>query len=158
MAENNNPEKRNKEDLAARIVSARPIKLIIINYELLISSIDDAISGELTENAEKAREFLTELQLSLDMSIDVSKDLLPIYIYVGKIINEAIRTKNAKDLPEAKKILAALLDTWRELESSGAGDAIVFDNPFNGESPYITYGKHGEIETYDDDPNKGFTV
>jgi len=154
--------KYSKEDYVSRIASASPLKLVIINYELLIGSVEEAIASEADEaafvrNLSRARDFLSELVSSLDMSVEISKQLAPVYFYVNKIFTDSLRTKKAERLPETVKIMSKLLKAWNAITGDENGSAPLIANAQKIYSN-ITYGKNGTLDTYESEANRGFTV
>ena len=109
----------NANDWVVRISSATPAELVVINFEMLIDALDaaiDAPEGETfgTEMG-RAKSLLDELILSLDHEAEISQELAPIYLYVNGLLMTAVRKSNTEPLPEARRILAELLNAWKQI-------------------------------------------
>ncbi|MDR0957697.1 MAG: flagellar protein FliS [Clostridiales bacterium] len=104
-----------KAQYAARIRAASAFELVIINYELFLITVEDAIeSPEAVPLVRRARAFLHELIVSLDMESQLAENLYPLYIYVNKLLSECTVKKNNVKLEEVRKIMSSLLDAWKE--------------------------------------------
>ncbi len=153
----------NKElviDFQTRIVNAGRGELLIINYEMLLAQIDDAIEaisenekGEFSKAMLNAHKLLTELSSGLDFQYDISKELMSIYIYVNKKFVNASAHHTEDDLLEASKILSVLLEGWKLTEYEEEAPVIT-----NGQKIYagLTYGRNDLNETVDTSVNRGF--
>ena len=81
------------ENRTAQIANASSGQLIVITYELILEALDEA-QGQIPVKDEKsfkrsiesAQKLLRELMVSLDMSYDISNDLMSLYSYINKII------------------------------------------------------------------------
>lgn len=153
----------NKElvrDFQTRIVNAGRGELLIINYEMLLAQIDDAIEAihggddeEYSKAMVNSHKLLRELSSGLDFQYDISKELMSIYIYVNKKFIDASVQQSEKDLLEAAKILRILLEGWKLTDYEEEAPVIS-----NGQKVYagLTYG-HGTLnESVDVDVNRGF--
>lgn len=153
----------NKEDYVARISSASPLQLVIINYELTLQFIKDALENitksqnQYEENIKKAQDSLGRLISTLDMDYDLSKLLFDLYLYVNKLLIKAFFSRSADSLTEAVEILEALLKSWEALENEVTSPITVM---YSAQRIYagLTY-KNGELEEYIDDPgNRDYKV
>ncbi len=145
--------KNQYESFARRLTSASPLQMIIINFELLIMNIE---SGDIPA----AKDFLRLLEDSLDMSYDISQNLLSLYIYVYKLLNDAGFTKSEEQakvyLCDAKAICEKILSGFQEIPQDTA--ETVMDN---SQTIYagLTYGngRRGTLDEYVPvDSNRGF--
>jgi len=111
----------------ARISNADPLGLVIITYELILANITEAMDTKDSIHAKKSltksRQFLADLITSLDMSHEISKSLMSVYIYVNKLLiegelkaNGSKFTEMQKSLSEASEILNDLLKSWKALQ------------------------------------------
>ncbi len=148
------------KDFQTRIVNAGRGELLIINYEMLLAQIDDAISAVHEGDDEgfskamvNAHKLLRELSSGLDFQYDISKELMSIYIYVNKKFIDASINQSEDDLIEAGKILGILLEGWKLTDYDE--DAPVISN---GQKVYagLTYGRGNLNETVDTDVNRGY--
>jgi len=121
------------KNYSAKIANADPLGLVIITYELILSNTSEALKAKNSAAAKKsllkARQFLAELIAALDLSQDVSKNLMSIYIYVNKLLiegelkaNSGKRSQMQKPIDEANSILNELLESWKKLEESDEVD------------------------------------
>ncbi len=104
------------EDYTLRIAQATPVQLVIINYELLINHAKAAQAADtieaLKKHVRKARSFNELLINALDLSYKIGRDLMPIYIYVNKLLSKADVTESAEPLSCVIKIMSKLLESW----------------------------------------------
>lgn len=148
------------KDFQTRIVNAGRGELLVINYEMLLAQIDDAIEAvrdgddeEFSKAMVNSHKLLRELSSGLDFQYDISKELMSIYIYVNKKFIDASINQSETDLVEAAKILGILLEGWKLTDYDE--DAPVISN---GQKVYagLTYGRSNLNETVDTDINRGF--
>ncbi|MCL2874228.1 MAG: flagellar protein FliS [Defluviitaleaceae bacterium] len=118
-----------KEEYETRVATATPLGLVIINYELLLDYIDASISSVETdefdscvENAINSNGLLMD---SLDLSYEIGRELMSIYIYVSKILVDARRIKDIELLKEAKELVSILFESWQEIAKSDDGTPIL---------------------------------
>ncbi len=154
-------EKLSAEDYVARIANATPLQLVVITYELVIKYIDDATENiENTKmfefNLDKSRAFLDDLKNSLDMSYEVSANLLSLYNYISQQISYYRFNKKEDHAVEAKKILNDLLEGWKTIESEESDKTPLMEN---AQQLYagLTYDKSGKLSEYvETDAKRGF--
>lgn len=150
----------NIENYTARIACATPLQLTIINYEIAIHYINDTLDALNNNNkdlikksSQKAVKCVEELINSLNMDYEISQSLMPLYIYVNKILNGVVIKKNIESVKTTKTILTNLLESWNEAEKN-----IDINNTFSvlnaSQKLYagLTY-KNGKLEEYIDDNN-----
>lgn len=84
------------EDWKYRIVNASPKMLVIVTYEIILDRLDSAAtlleSGDsegFRAKVNNAKEFVSELRLSLDLSIPVAGELSELYIFVNRLLTKA---------------------------------------------------------------------
>ena len=144
---------QNKDDYTARISNASPLQLVVINFELIIDNIHDAVSAYEAGNTESfakhinsARDFLNLLMTSLDMSYSLSSDLMRVYIYVNGLLIKSDVLNSTKPAREARKLLKVLLESFRSLADLGSNDEPVMEN---AQQIYagLTY-KDGKLSEY----------
>jgi len=154
-------EKLTIEDYVARIANATPLQLVIITYELIIKYIDDAVdcidNDKMFEfNLNKARAFLDDLRNSLDMSFELSRNLMALYNYVGQQISYYTFNKKSEHIEEAKKIISDLLVSWKTIQDKEEDKTPLMENTqqlYAG----LTYDKRGKLSEYvDTDARRGF--
>ena len=154
-------EKLSKEDYVARIASATPLQLVIINYELVLKYIDDAKEciddkKKFEFNVAKAREFLGELRISLDMSYKISASLMSLYNYVDQQLSYYLFNGKEEHALECEKVLNELLDGWKAIENQEEDKSPLMEN---AQQLYagLTYDKEGKLSEYvETDAKRGF--
>ncbi len=149
------------ENQTARIANATPVQLIEITYDLIVDYIQQA-KDALQQNkenifkarVEKAQQLLMNLAESLDMSYEISYEIMPLYLYVNKLLIHSTIQKKNEPLEQSEKILNNLLVAWREVAKQKSND----QNPVleNTQQIYagLTYGKGTLNETVLDPNNK----
>lgn len=148
------------KEFQTRIVNAGRSELLIINYEMLLAQLDDAIEAlkvneeeEFSRSMINAHKLLRELSSGLDFKYDISKELMSIYIYINKKFIDASINHKVGDLLEATKILSVLLEGWKLTECEDEEPVVS-----NGQKVYagLTYGRNNINETVDMNPSRGF--
>lgn len=137
-----------------RIVQAGQIDLLLINYEMLIYTINEAM--EVVDSDDevvfkklmtRAQKLTRELSDNLDFRYDISRDLMALYVYVNKQLINASVTKKKEPLENALSILNTLLKGWEEVSKSTE----VNNKPMVGNAQKVyaglTYGKGALNET-----------
>ena len=151
-----------KSDYARRITTSTPLQLVVLNYELVLFYMDEAKEA-LAQNDEKqfrkhlsgAQNMLNELSSSLNMSTELSWELLSLYLFVNKLLAQAAASREPKHLDDAAQILNNILVAWRALEQQETDKAPVLENSqqvFAG----LTYGRAGLDEFVPTDVARGF--
>ncbi len=145
----------------ARIANATPLQLVIINYEVILDylnaaekSIKEKNKNDIKFNLNKARQFLKELRLSLDMSYSLAKYLMNLYIYVDQQICYCLVNEKQQHIQECRNVLEKLLISWKTIENEEEDKTPLMENTqqlYAG----LTYGKNG-LEEYVDNSKRGF--
>jgi flagellin-specific chaperone FliS len=158
----------NKDDYMLRIAQAAPAQLVVINYEIVTAYLKDALAvcGEnaavrtedklvFASNMEKAKNALTLLIGSLDLTVTVAQVLFWVYEYIEKLLNDAFFGYDHAAAAEALELLETLLVGWRdaarqEAEALPAGE--------NAPQVYagLTYQKDGLSEYVEQDESRGY--
>ena len=154
----------NKEDYTVRVTNASPFQLMLINLELVVQNIREAAGAFKSENIAEfenrltnAREFLNLLMTSLDMSYDVSKELMRVYIYVNGLLINAGISKSTEKAETAAELIGKLYESFEAAVKAEAGsntDAVMQ----NAQQVYagLTY-KNGKLSEYiDENTERGF--
>ncbi len=125
-------EKFSKEAYTQKILSATPLALVNISYELALHYIEDALSATAVKDWAKyessikaAQDFIEDLRNALDMTMAISNDLFDLYLYLNKILISAFFSKDTKHLLEAKALLETLQGGFMEIESEEGAQAAV---------------------------------
>ncbi|DAB30900.1 MAG: hypothetical protein A2Y24_04550 [Clostridiales bacterium GWE2_32_10] len=105
------------DGMTARIVGATPSELLVITYELTIDSIENAVKALKENNDSQFRRYINksqnltrELINTLNLSYEISLDLMRLYLFVNKSIITGLMKKSEQSLNDAKKVLSILLD------------------------------------------------
>ena len=135
-----------KENYVERIKNATPVQLIVITFELVLVNIEDARENihdneKFELHIRKAQDFLMQLMTSLDMSYQISSELLNLYLYANKLLHNSYFSKDLIDLDEATEILDGLLESFFILAQEELGSGIN-DQLFSS----YTYNKNGMID------------
>ena len=150
------------ENRTAQIANATPGQLIVITYELIIETLEEAqkqlaVKDEkkFKRTIDKAQKLLRELMESLDLSYSISLDLMGLYLYINKMIIKSYITLKEEPLEEAKKLLNTLLIGWKEAVASEEVAGPVIEN---AQQIYagLTYGKGSLNESIMENANRGF--
>jgi flagellar biosynthetic protein FliS len=148
-----------------RISQASPAGLVVINFELIIEYLNEAVTQK--ENNEayraailKAKEGLEQLIQSLDFGVPVSHDFYEIYSYSYKLLCDVHFTSDMEAafavVKEVAELMEMLLAGWRE--TAEKADAELASN---SEAPKVytglTYGRDGMANEYiDEDKDRGY--
>jgi flagellar protein FliS len=110
------------EDYTAKISTATPLGLVIINYELMIhnlhlakENLEEGEHSDFETHAKKAQAYLMVLMGSLDRTFAISGELLRLYFYVNKLLIQSQFKRDPNLICEACDITGSLLDSWRVL-------------------------------------------
>lgn len=150
-------------DFQNKIVNASQADLLLINYEMLFVTIDEAIAAIDTDNVidfnktmGQANRLLRELTDNLDFKHDIAKELMAIYIFVSKQLIDAAIAFNKEPILSAKNVLNTLYTGWVEARAKDGGQKPMVTN---GQKVYagLTYGKGTLNEmVYDGVGSRGF--
>ncbi|MCT4596487.1 MAG: flagellar protein FliS [Vallitalea sp.] len=149
------------KDYQNRIISANKEQLLIITYELFVEQVNKSIEVLNYNNKEefdkyivKAQKFHRELMNNLDMSYEISSDLLALYIYMNKKLIQSALTYDVEPLEEVIKVANILLEGFRKA-SVGENSEVLIKN---AQKLYagLTYGKGTLNETIISDESRGF--
>lgn len=149
----------------ARITQASRSELIVIIYEIIISSTKEAIEAygkgnmiSFDKELKRAQTLLRELMVALDYSYQLSFDLLSLYIFVNKQFISALIKKKPDTLDSAISILDKLLIGFQAVSREDSSGPMMY----NTQQLYagLTYGKQTLNETYidPDERNRGFII
>jgi len=154
----------NKEDYTLRIAKATPVQLVIINHELLVAFIADALSafedGDISKFYKKinlSKHALTQLIEGLDFENPIAQELYDLYLYAGERLNKALFSKDTDAAREVSEMFTTLLEGWQEIEHT-PDDRIAAADEGEVLQVYagLTYSKNGLSEYIPEDENRGF--
>ncbi|MBE6023025.1 MAG: hypothetical protein E7231_07305 [Cellulosilyticum sp.] len=141
----------------SNIVNASRGELLCITYELLLEQIELAIKSEEIEErvrlTQKAIKILQMLVGDLDFTIELSKELFRIYVYVqGQLIKGK---KETEALKEAYKLIQKIYEGYKKITKEEECKKPVMQNT---ETIYagLTYGRETLNEMAMGEINRGF--
>lgn len=153
------------QDYVARISCATPLQLVIITYDIMLDNIALAKLNINNKSAKehifKTQKLLSQLITSLNMDIKISEEILPIYMYINKLLiscSVKINMKNdenlvTKMLTDIEKILNILLVSWKSIKDTEQPIMINSQQLFVG----LTYKKDGRLTEYlNEDSDRSF--
>ena len=110
------------------VLTANSLDLIVMLYDALKKNIILGRKGIRKQDAHmahnhlvKAQEIVTELVTSLDMSYQISEDLLSIYEFILKNLEYSNLHKDAETLEPVIEIVDELRSAWAEISVSNKG-------------------------------------
>ena len=124
-----NPESAASAYNQAKFDSAPPIKIVHMMYEGAIKLIEQAEAidpstdpGGFSERLNRADAIVSELRIALEPehAPELATQLNSLYLFVESQVREAFLERTKDTLPEARKVLATLLDAWKEIEVQDA--------------------------------------
>lgn len=119
-----------QEYLKQSVLTASPTELIVMLYDACIKSLKLA-EIYLTEKKDipntneyllKSQKIILELINSLDTSVEISQQLLPIYDYLLRSIRTMNIKKDLSELPDVLEILTSLRETWQQIAKPARSD------------------------------------
>ncbi len=118
-----------------RIITASSSDLVVINYEMLMTEIDECMffdemgdEVKFVQAIDRSRRILNELTNNLDFSYSIASELMSLYLFVNKKLLEARRKKNAEPLDKLQDVLGTLLVGWRGAGEKVAGEDLSYTN------------------------------
>lgn len=155
--------KHTVQNWTARIVNASASELMLITYEMLMESLEQAVrylqSKEevlFDKEIKRSHKILRELTDTLDMSYAISLDLMPIYIYANKQIIHSSIIHEEGPLEEVIQILQILYKGWKDAAADVRGQPKMMGNTqqiYAG----LTYGKGTLTESVtNNEKNRGY--
>ncbi len=148
-----------------RISQASRTDLIVILYDMAMEYIRDAKEAlqvqdtlEFTKNIRQAKRVVDELGMCLDMQYDISKELLNIYLYAGRVLVKALATGSDENLERVEKLFTGLRKSFYELsKTDDSGPMIQNAQQVYAGLTYSNVGSSNEISN-NYTPNRGYTV
>ena len=153
--------------LNERIESAEPLELTVINYQILIYCIDEAMklpvkSKECVAALDRARECVAALYMTLNMDVEFSQDLEGLYLFINSMLIKAEFAREVDvrndELKKARDIADGLLESWQALLDD-PDLAKKLEAQASGAQVYagLTYGADGQLTEFEDfDPEGGY--
>ncbi|WP_174728843.1 flagellar export chaperone FliS [Mesobacillus harenae] len=115
----NNPYKSYQQN-SVNTASPGDLTLMLYNGCLkFISIAKHAISEKQIEtkntNIQKAQNIIQELMVTLNMDLDVSKDMMSLYDYINRRLVEANIQNDVAILEEVEGLVTDFRDTWKQV-------------------------------------------
>lgn len=141
------------KDFQNKIINANQLDLLLINYEMLFVTIDEAINAIEADEKEtfnkamgSSNRLLRELSDNLDFNYNIAKELMAIYIFISKQLIDASISYKTEPLISAKELLNILYTGWMEASAKETDKKPMISN---GQKVYagLTYGKGTLNET-----------
>lgn len=150
-----------KKTFAARVSQANRSELVVIMYDIIFDSIDEARNAlsqgskeEFKRELSRAQKLLRELIATLDMQYDISKELMPLYLYANRCIIDSLRTMNVESLENAEIVLKPLGEAFFEVAKQDTSPSLMEHTQqlYAG----LTYGKGTLNETLLSGNSRGY--
>ncbi|MFA5576519.1 MAG: flagellar export chaperone FliS [Tissierellaceae bacterium] len=104
------------------VLTATPEELTLMLYDGVIKFMNIARYHMENKDVEKshfslmrAQDIIFELNYSLDMNYEISKDFRSLYDFVQSKLVDANIHKDPKDIDEALEVVNGMRETWKEL-------------------------------------------
>lgn len=158
-------ESEKKKGYAARITQANRSELVVIIYELMLDSIQEAqenfVSGNLEmadRELKRAQGLLTEMRGSLDFQYEISVNLAALYRYVHEqLVHSIVRQKDV-NLDSCQRVLRGLMTGFVEVAKQDHSEPVME----NVQQVYagLTYGRGSlnEVAVDAGQSGRGFRV
>lgn len=118
------------------VTTASPGELTLMLYNGCLKFLTIAKKAMLDKNIEakntnlqKAQAIITELMVTLDMNVPISKEIQPLYDYMNRRLLEANIKNDPAIIDEVAGLVTEFRDTWKEVillnrqqQHIGAGD------------------------------------
>lgn len=155
-----------KEELSGysyRVTQASRTELIVIMYDVALNYLSDAISNFETGNTEafridlkKAQRVVNELMSALDMTYNISFELMNLYRYIIRVLVQSSIRKEILTLSVVIRILGRLKSAFEKVSEQDKSGPMMR----NTQQVYagLTYSNDGLNEYHDQSIKRGFTV
>ena len=104
------------------VTTASPGDLTLMLYNGCIkfigkakTAINDKKIEEKNINIQKAQAIINELNVTLNMDIEISKQMMPLYEYMNRRLIEANIKNDISILDEVEGLVTEFRDTWKEV-------------------------------------------
>lgn len=117
------------------VTTASPGELTLMLYNGCLKFIQAAKKGisensieQKNTNIQKAQNIISELMVTLNMDVEVSKNMMSLYDFINRRLMEANIKNDLKAIEEAEALVVDFRDTWkqviqtnRQLQHAGQG-------------------------------------
>lgn len=115
-----------EEYLRQSVMTAAPSELLVMLFDACIKNLKFAEMAleepvnytKANESFLKAQKIISELIVSLDMSFEISGQLLPLYEFLLRTICHMNVKKDLTEMPAVLEILRSQRDTWEQAGKS----------------------------------------
>jgi len=159
----------NKEDYVLRIASATPVQLVVINHELIVAFLAEALDTAdnpdeaplFAYNIDKAKNGLLQLIEGLDFEVEIAHELYNLYLYANERLTKAFFERDLEIskaiLVEIQEMFQTLLEGWQSIVDT-PDDRILEEVVPDGHQVFagLTYGRDGLSEYVKEDDSRGF--
>lgn len=144
-----------------RITQANKSELVVIMYDIMLASMEEAedflLQGDKTgfqRELSRAQRTLRELTATLDMQYEISRQLMPLYLYANRRMIDALRRKDAGPLADVRLVLGPLGKAFSEVAKQDHSPALMEHTQqlYAG----LTYGKGTLNETIVSGTSRGY--
>ncbi|WP_163099284.1 flagellar export chaperone FliS [Peribacillus alkalitolerans] len=104
------------------VTTASPGELTLMLYNGCLKfinnakkAVEDSSIEQRNLNIQKAQNIISEFVITLNMDIEVSKNLAVMYEYIGRRLTEANIKNDTSILDEVEGLVLELRDTWKEV-------------------------------------------
>lgn len=142
------------QEYTLKITQGSKSDLIVTTYDIMLTYIHTGLEAYEKEkiddfiwNMKKSAEFLSELIHALDFQYEISYELMSLYLFIQKTLNNAVLKRNNRNLASIIKVIENLKVGFEKVAKSD-GSGPVMENAgqvFAG----LTYGKGILNESYD---------
>ena len=153
---------RMKKEFTLRVSQANPISMITILYEIALVYLEDAKNAydkqdrkAFSHALHRAQDTIRQLQASLNTKYEPAPALMKLYVYIHRILTQAITYFDTAYLDDPEKILIRLRDAYIQLEKTGNWESVMV----NTQVVYAgyTYGKNSMVDSFSTgSSNRGF--
>lgn len=117
-----NTIKKDDKYIESMVMTASPEELIVITYDALLDALSSAVTALSNNEVEEfdnkinfSKRAIRELTVAIDMSQEISENLIAIYFYVQKLLTKAQLKKDAEKIRESINVLKPLYEGWKEV-------------------------------------------
>lgn len=156
--------KEQKKEYTLKITQANKSEIIVLIYEIALIYLEE--SEEALEKKEtgafriatrNVQKCIGQLMESLNFDYEISNNLLELYCYANREIMKAVMKKEPEYLLNARKVIANLLEAFREVSAQDKTEAVMS----NTQTVYagLTYGKNSLNESIQEEgSSRGFWI
>lgn len=155
-------KKEQLQEFTARVTQANRTQLVVTVYDIILVSLEDGKQAfeendmqEFRHSLERAQAAVMELVKSLDFQYDLSKELLPLYLFVNRKILHALARRKVELLEGVDVVVRNLRNAFEEVGRTDTSEPVMR----NTQKVYagLTYGRSSDLsEIYQEDVNRGF--